>query len=62
MATKAPGLNIPLQSAFLHLGYEKTDFPVSEDCSTRIFSVPMHPYLKAEDQERIASIIDKVIN
>ena len=46
------------------LGSKKTDFPLSEDCSTRIFSIPMHPYLKSEDQERIAidfQIIDKVI-
>jgi dTDP-4-amino-4,6-dideoxygalactose transaminase len=36
-----------LQTAFSHLGYGKGDFPVSEDCSRPIFSLPMHPYLKA---------------
>jgi dTDP-4-amino-4,6-dideoxygalactose transaminase len=42
-----------LQHAFAHLGYKKGDFPVSENCAGRIFSLPMHPYLKAEDQENI---------
>jgi len=46
-----------LQTAFASLGYRKGNFPVSEDCATRIFSLPMHPYLKAEDQERIALIL-----
>ncbi len=42
-----------LQTAFADLGYEKGDFPVSEDCASRIFSLPMHPYLSKEDQTRI---------
>jgi len=50
-----------MQTAFSYLGYKKGDFHVSEDCSTRIFSVPMHPYLKVEDQEKIARIIDNII-
>jgi|WetSurMetagenome_2_1015567.scaffolds.fasta_scaffold43460_3 UDP-2-acetamido-2-deoxy-ribo-hexuluronate aminotransferase len=41
------------QLAFKDLGYGEGDFPVSEDCARRIFSLPMHPYLKTEDQERI---------
>ncbi|MEN6437410.1 MAG: DegT/DnrJ/EryC1/StrS family aminotransferase [Syntrophobacter sp.] len=46
-----------LQKAFAQLGYKEGDFPASEDCAGRIFSVPMHPYLKTADQERIAGII-----
>ena len=46
-----------LQTAFASLGYKKGDFPVSENCASRIFSLPMHPYLKREDQEKIAEII-----
>lgn len=45
-----------LQKAFAGLGYRKGDFPVSEDCSRRIFSLPMHPYLDAGDQRRIAAL------
>ncbi len=42
-----------LQTAFSFLGYQKGAFPVSEDSSSRIFSLPMHPYLTKEEQERI---------
>ena len=46
-----------LQTAFKHLGYGEGDFPVSEDYSQRIFSIPMHPYLGEGDQEKITKII-----
>jgi dTDP-4-amino-4,6-dideoxygalactose transaminase len=46
-----------LQAAFSYLGYQEGDFPISEDYAKRIFSLPMHPYLKNEVQERIAQII-----
>lgn len=46
-----------LQSAFSDLGYQPGDFPVSEDYASRIFSLPMHPYLAEEAQERIVKII-----
>jgi UDP-2-acetamido-2-deoxy-ribo-hexuluronate aminotransferase len=45
-----------LQTAFASLGYGLGDFPVSEDLASRIFSLPMHPYLKAEDQKRICEV------
>jgi dTDP-4-amino-4,6-dideoxygalactose transaminase/acetyltransferase-like isoleucine patch superfamily enzyme len=46
-----------LQTAFAHLGYKKGDFPVSEDCAQRIFSIPMHPYLTDADLNRICSML-----
>jgi dTDP-4-amino-4,6-dideoxygalactose transaminase len=46
-----------LQPAFRDLGYREGDFPVSENSSRRVFSLPMHPYLKPEEQERISSVI-----
>lgn len=42
-----------LQTAFKDLGYGAGDFPVSEMCARRIFSIPMHPYLTPNDQERV---------
>jgi len=44
-----------LQKAFANLGYQLGDFPVSEQASDRIFSLPMHPYL---DDKSIAFIVD----
>ena len=46
-----------LQEAFSYLGYRKGDFPVSEKIADEIFSIPMHPYLTPEEQDRIAAAI-----
>jgi len=46
-----------LQTAFAYLGYKEGDFPISEDYSQRIFSLPMHPYLSKADQERIIRVL-----
>ena len=46
-----------LQSVFSYLNYKKGDLPVSECCADRILSLPMHPYLTKEDQEKICSAI-----
>jgi dTDP-4-amino-4,6-dideoxygalactose transaminase len=45
------------QTAFAHLDYQSGHFPVSESTSCRIFSLPMHPYLHADDQMKIAKIL-----
>ena len=49
------------QMAFADLGYAQTDFPVSMDCASRIFSLPLHPYLSEADQERIVQALKKDI-
>jgi len=46
-----------LQTAFKYLTYKETDFPVSENAADRIFSLPMHPYLSVQDQEKIGQVI-----
>ncbi len=46
-----------IQPAFSYLGYGENDFPVSENCAKRIFSLPMHPYLSDESQEQISGIL-----
>jgi dTDP-4-amino-4,6-dideoxygalactose transaminase len=45
-----------LQRAFANLGYRPGAFPISEDAASRIFSLPMHPYLLESDQQFILSI------
>ena len=50
--------SLHLQAAFAFLGYQEGDFPVSEAVAKRIFSLPMHPYLKVQDQERIARALE----
>ncbi|MBD3321857.1 MAG: aminotransferase class I/II-fold pyridoxal phosphate-dependent enzyme [Chitinivibrionales bacterium] len=46
-----------LQDAFAPLGHAKGDFKVSESIADRIFSVPFHPYLEKEDQQRIIKAV-----
>ncbi|MCX7817504.1 MAG: DegT/DnrJ/EryC1/StrS family aminotransferase [Syntrophales bacterium] len=48
-------LPLHLQAAFSYLGYERGDFPVAEDVATRIFSLPMHPYLTDAEQKKIGT-------
>jgi dTDP-4-amino-4,6-dideoxygalactose transaminase len=65
--TKMKRVNIPtviyypkplhLQTAFARLGYKEGDFPVSESLSKRILSLPMHPYLTLEDQDKVVGSI-----
>jgi dTDP-4-amino-4,6-dideoxygalactose transaminase len=51
------------QSAFDYLGYQSGDMPAGEDCAQRIFSLPMHPYLSFDAQDRICEVIkDKAKN
>ncbi len=46
-----------LQVAFSHLNYNNGDFPISENVCKRIFSIPMHPYLKSDEQDKIINSI-----
>ncbi len=52
--------NIPLhlQKVFKNLNYKKGSFPVVEYISERIFSIPMHPYLNKDDQDRVIEILN----
>ena len=57
------GLNVPtmiyyktplhMQKCFSYLGYSIGDFQVAEKLSDLIFSIPMHPYLNFDQQDRI---------
>ena len=49
-----------LQRCFKSLRYQVGDFPISEDCSSRIFSIPMHPYLITDQQDFIIEALNNV--
>lgn len=53
---------IHLSSAYRHLGYQKGSLPICEELSQKIFSLPMHPYLSAEDIDAIVTEIVKVLS
>ena len=48
-----------IQKTFNNLQYHWGDFPVSEDISNRILSLPMHPYL---DQTQIDLICNTLLS
>ena len=48
-----------LQSGYSFLNYKLNDFPISEKLSERILSLPMHPYLKKSEIDKICETIEK---
>ena len=46
-----------IQKVFKALGYKIGDFPIAEDVSNRILSLPMHPYLSEQDIDSICNTI-----
>ncbi len=49
-----------IQEAVNFLGYRKGDFPVAEETSARVLSLPMYPELEETSIARIADIINNV--
>ena len=50
-------ISLHQQEAFAYLGYKDGDFPVSEKISKEIMSLPMSPYLTAEQQDLVVNSI-----
>ncbi|HEX6902223.1 MAG TPA: DegT/DnrJ/EryC1/StrS family aminotransferase [Thermoanaerobaculia bacterium] len=50
-----------LHGALRHLGYSEGDFPVAEKAAAEILSLPMHPHITAEEQERVAAALRRAL-
>lgn len=50
------------QPVFESLGYKYGDFPESERASREVLSLPMHPFLKEEDQRKITEKFIEVLH
>ena len=48
---------IHMMKGFNYLGYKNGDFPVSENLSQTIVSLPMHPYLHQSEVDQIVDLI-----
>lgn len=46
-----------LQPVFEYLGYKEGDFPVTEQATHEVLSLPMYPELKEEDQKYVIKIL-----
>lgn len=53
--------SLHIQKTFKNLGYKMGDFPISENVSSRILSLPMHPYLDQLSIDKISEIIKSFI-
>jgi len=51
-------LPLHMQKVFDDLKYSKGDFLFSEEVSSKIFSIPMHPYLSEDQQEKIIEVLN----
>jgi UDP-2-acetamido-2-deoxy-ribo-hexuluronate aminotransferase len=50
-----------LQPAFFTPGVERGSFPHAEAAAARVLSLPMHPYLTGDEQERVAEAVRNAI-
>ena len=50
-------LPLHLQEAYRFLGHQEGDFPVAEECSQQVLSLPMHTELSQVQLEFISSRI-----
>ncbi len=49
------------QQALSYLGYKTGDFPHAEKASKHVVSLPMHPYMTLEEQQRVAEAVQKCL-
>lgn len=49
------------QPVFKPLGYKMGDFPESEKATKEVLSLPMHPFLSKEDQDRVVEMFIEAI-
>ena len=50
------------QTAFADMVFDEEDFPVSNYICDRVLSLPMHPYLTEEEQERVIAVVGRSLN
>lgn len=55
-------ISMHMQPALAHLGYKQGDFPISESASERVMSLPMHPYLTLEEQQKVVQALKLAVS
>jgi len=51
-----------LQQSLKHLGHKKGDFPITEDLSKKILSLPLYPELTFKQQDVVVNAIKAFFN
>ncbi|MEO1336720.1 MAG: DegT/DnrJ/EryC1/StrS family aminotransferase, partial [Myxococcota bacterium] len=52
---------IHLMTGFRHLGMKVGDLPHTERAANEIFSLPMYPYLRVDDQARVIHELRRIL-
>lgn len=50
-----------MQPSFAYLDYHWGDFPVAEQASLEVLSLPMHPWLEKSDQDKIIGALEEAV-
>ena len=50
-----------LQEGYQKYQYVLGDFKVCEQIARKIFSIPMHPYLQKNDQDKIIEVLNSLV-
>jgi UDP-2-acetamido-2-deoxy-ribo-hexuluronate aminotransferase len=50
------------QQALQYLGYKLGNFPCAEKASKHVVSLPMHPYLSLEEQQRVVDAVEESLS
>src|SRR5262249_47546815 len=51
-----------LQPAFQHLGYKEGEFPVAEQAAREVLSLPIHPHITEEQQDRVVAALKAALH
>lgn len=49
------------QPVFAPYGYKRGDFPVAEKAADEVLSLPMHPFLSIDDQDRVIAAVKQAV-
>jgi dTDP-4-amino-4,6-dideoxygalactose transaminase len=64
-ASIGTGIHYPIplhqQRAYVHLSYQRGDFPIAERVASEILSLPMYPQLNCEKQKLVARCLERCL-
>ena len=54
-------LPLHLNECYNELNYKQGDLPISESLPGKVLSLPIHPYLSIETQERVVGLLNQAL-
>jgi UDP-2-acetamido-2-deoxy-ribo-hexuluronate aminotransferase len=50
------------QECFAYLGHKPDDFPIANQASSQVLSIPIYPELTDEEQDEVIEVIKKIVS